>query len=293
MTFLHVKNYVKSRLFSMKKVLLSLIMMAAISVNAQIYSDGTVIQGFSATDINNNFFSSTIANNDGKHIIIDFSATWCTSCWAYHNSKVLDRYNDKFGPNGTDAQDAEVMLYEADAATNSNDLNGIGTSTVGDWVLGTNYQIFNEANVTNVRSSFSNGGQMGFPTVFLVCADKKMYRLSVGMTDENLLRDFVNTKCGLTPLSTNTIHALDFSYEIFPNPVSNNLKLNLNLDKSAEVKYSLIGLQGQVVQELENTKLNAGAHNMSIDVSYAAAGLYMLNMQVGEEFISEKVMIQK
>lgn len=277
----------------MKKLLLALIMLATLSANAQIYPDGTLIQSFSATDINNNFFSSTITNNDGKHFIIDFSTTWCGICWGYHNSKVLNRYYDKFGPSGTDAQDAEVLFYEGDAATNNNDLNGTGTNTVGDWVTGTNYKIFNESSISGVQSSFSANGALGYPTVFVVCADKKMYRLATNITDENLVRDFVNLNCGMTPLSANTIHALNFSYDVFPNPAVENVMLTVNLDKGTELKYTLLNTFGQVIRKFDAQQLVAGSHDLELNLSEVPNGFYVLQLQVGAEQVAEKIMIQR
>lgn len=280
------------RHFHMKKIILPFLLLFALGSNAQIYPDGTVIQGFSATDINNNFFSSTIATNNGKHIIIDFSATWCSFCWNYHGTKVLDRYNDKFGPSGTDAQDAEVLFYEADASTNSNDLNGFGTNTQGDWVTGTSYKIFNEtSNISNVQSSFT-ATSLGYPTVFLVCADKKMYRLATNITDENQMRTFVNQKCGTTPLNVNSTNAIDFSYQIFPNPAHETLFLKLNLNKKSETKYTLTNAVGQAVLEADEGNLSAGTYDFSAKIGSLPAGLYILNLQIGSESIAQKIMIQ-
>lgn len=278
--------------FFMKKVLFSLVMLVSVSASAQIYSDGTVIQSFSATDINNNVFSSTIATNNGKHIIIDFSATWCGHCWTYHNSKVLERYYAKFGPNGTDAQDAEVLFYEADASTNSNDLTGVGTNTVGDWVMGTSYTIFNETNVTPVRSSFSNGGSMGFPSVFLVTADKKMYKIPTNIRDEDLLRDFVNQKAGLTPLSINSVNPSSFDYEFYPNPTNGNLTFTLNLDKSQKASYQVYNSVGQLVVN-QDLGLRQGQQKTSIDLSSYPTGLYFVTANIGGEGIREKIVLQK
>ena len=276
----------------MKRILSIFILFVSLSASAQIYPDGTVISSFSATDINNNFFSSTMATNSGKHIIIDISATWCGICWSYHNTKVLDDYNAKYGASGTDLQDAEVIFYEGDAATTTNDLNGIGTNTVGDWVTGTNYRIFDEANPSNVKSSFSASGTLGYPSVFVVCNDNKMYRVSTSLNTVTALRGFVDSKCGTAPLSASTVHSASFAYDLFPNPVQDNLNIKIDLDRVSKVSYTLSNSLGQqmLVQDLG---LQEGAVQLKLQTANLAQGLYILNLVVGSERITEKVLIQQ
>lgn len=275
----------------MKKVLLSLIMLVTLSATAQIYPDGTVIQSFSATDINNNFFSSTIATNNGKHIIVDISATWCTICWNYHNTKVLEDYNTQYGPVGTGIQDGEVLFYEGDAATNNNDLNGVGTNTVGDWVMGTSYKIFNEATPSNVKSSFSANGVLGYPSVFLVCSDKKMYRVSTSLNTVSALRSFVNNKCGTAPTSANTVHAHHFDYSIYPNPSSSNISLDVSLDKPVDFYYEIFNSVGQRVDS-KKMGIKDGKINLILETAEFPSGMYFLNLVVDGEKITERIIIE-
>lgn len=277
--------------YTMKKIILFLIFFVAAKANAQINPDGTVINSFSATDINNNFFSSTNVLNNGKHMIIDFSATWCSNCWNYHGTKALDNYYTAYGPSGTLAQDAEVLFYEADPATNSNDLNGVGTNTVGDWVTGSNYLIFNEDNPTTVKSVFSANGSLGYPTVFLVCSDKKMYRLATNIVTATAIRSFVESKCGMTPLSANTIHSARFAYELFPNPTASNITLNLSLDQPARVSYALYNSVGQQVLSQKATQ-QENKTSMHIETANLQRGLYILQLQVGEEQLIEKIIVE-
>jgi len=260
-------------------------------VSAQVFSDGTLIQSFSATDINNEFFSSTIATNNGQHLIIDFSATWCTNCWNYHGTKVLEDYNGLYGPNGSAAKDAVVLFYESDATTNSNDLTGVGTNTVGDWVTGTTYRIFNESNPTIVKSSFSGNGSLNYPTVFVVCSDKKMYRLATNIVTPAAVRSFVHTKCGLTPLSSNTVHASSFAYTIYPNPTSANLSISLSLDKPSSINYTLFNSLGQSIIS-NKIDQQVGEATLTLETSNLPSGMYILNLSVAGEKITEKIIVE-
>ncbi len=277
----------------MKKLFFLIIIFCYSQVTAQIFPDGTTIPSFSATDINNNFFSSTVTNNAGKHFIIDLPATWCDPCWVYHNTHVLDNYYSKFGPNGTLRQDAEVLMYEADEYTNSNDLHGIGTNTKGDYVSGTNYLIFNETTTNTVKSVFSANGILGYPTIFVVCSDRKMYRLSQLILNADDVRKFVEQKCGVEPLSASSMNTLHFEYDIYPNPAANRLAVDLKLEHVEQVSYSLINTFGQIVTGAESSNMNAGLNKLNIDLENLTTGIYLLNLTVGESQVTHKVLVSK
>lgn len=84
----------------MKKTLFTLAMTCfAFLSNAQWLADGTALSStFAMKDINNVSYDMFTMLSAGKHVVIDLSATWCSPCWSYHQSHVLDNYFDKYGP---------------------------------------------------------------------------------------------------------------------------------------------------------------------------------------------------
>jgi hypothetical protein len=286
----------------MKKILIfSLLALASFATKAQYYADGTVITSTVALkDINNVTYDLFTMTNAGKHVVIDLSATWCGPCWGYHQSKVLDHYYDKYGPAGTSSlKDAQVFLYEVDASSTMPDLQGnvAGSTstqgaTQGDWITGTTHPICNEANPNNVILKFVQPGQsFGVPSVFVVCNNKKLYKISTGITDEPGLRSYISGKCGLAPASNGDVMDLGFTYNVYPNPTSDKAIISLTLENANTVSYSIKNSLGQVVNFKAETNMNIGNNDMEINTSSWANGIYFVTLNVGKRIINAKLVV--
>jgi hypothetical protein len=279
----------------MKKILLSLLVLASATVSkAQWQPDGsTITSNFTMTDLNNNTIDAFALFNQGKHLVIDFSATWCGPCWAYHSSHVLDAYYDKNGPNGTYIKDAQVVFYEVDGSTTLADLQGTGGNTQGDWITGTSNPICNPSNSSAVVGKFLAPGttSYGVPAVFVVCNDKKLYKISTGITTEPALRSYIAGKCGLAPLSQTEVMDLGFTYDLYPNPAEDIAHLRLQMDEAGTVSYSLKNALGQTVINGAQQQIPAGLSTFDIPTGNLPAGLYFVQLQVGKRQVNARLMV--
>ncbi len=169
-----------------------------VHIQAQL-PNGSVAPNFTATDINGVSHNLYNLLNQGKTVYLDFSATWCSICWNYHNSNALKNLWNTYGPPGTN--EAYVLFIESYEATNTNCLygfSGCNNSTTGNWVAGTPYPIIDNSAIGELyQVSF-------YPNVFLICpSDKKLY--SVGTQNMAGLWNARNNNCGFVPQATNTV----------------------------------------------------------------------------------------
>ena len=79
---------------------------------------------------------------------------------------------------------------------------------------------------------------------------------------------------------------------IFPNPASNNAAIELNLVESNEVVIEVVNTLGQKVFTYAST-MSAGLNKVELPVATLNAGLFYVNIKVGNELITEKLNILK
>ncbi len=79
--------------------------------------------------------------------------------------------------------------------------------------------------------------------------------------------------------------------ELFPNPTSDYLNLNLELAEAMDLQLKVLDVAGRLLQTHQKDVSNV--HQMKVDLSNYTNGMYFIMLQVGGEVIVEKVSVQK
>jgi hypothetical protein len=83
-----------------------------------------------------------------------------------------------------------------------------------------------------------------------------------------------------------------FEARLFPNPACTEVQLAFHLPNEAEVMISLHNSSGQILS-LQQQTLASGNHQTQVDVTSLPAGFYVVRIEVGEEVVVKKVLVNR
>lgn len=159
------------------QVLINIVLITLISstLSAQL-PDGETAPNFEIMDINGISHNLYDILENGQSVVIDFSATWCGSCWNYHKTNALENVYASYGPSGTN--ELEVFWIDADANTNTacvTNSAGCNNNTKGDWTEDSEYTYFNlEDDELSVKDDYNINS---YPTIIGITPNKKQYEI--------------------------------------------------------------------------------------------------------------------
>ena len=79
----------------------------------------------------------------------------------------------------------------------------------------------------------------------------------------------------------------------YPNPFNPTCMIPLNLAVNTEVHAVLYDVNGRIVNELHNGALSAGSHDLQIDGTSLATGIYLVKIQINDALHVRKVALMK
>ena len=81
-------------------------------------------------------------------------------------------------------------------------------------------------------------------------------------------------------------------FDIFPNPASTSVTLDINLQNRSEVGLFITDITGNVVLEnIIKSELEASTHSRVLDVSNLPSGLYYIHLNIGSEIFNKKFLV--
>ncbi len=83
------------------------------------------------------------------------------------------------------------------------------------------------------------------------------------------------------------------SFDIYPNPSTGPSTISYSLNQAANVQLEIFSTNGQRVALIQQGHQSPGDYSYSLAQEDLAAGVYMVQLQMGEEVITEKLVISK
>ena len=109
------------------------------------------------------------------------------------------------------------------------------------------------------------------------------YRL---YTDKDLgTPDFVG-------INENISEGLVIDINIYPNPATSEISLDMYLKQQSDVQIDIYDLQGRMVKNIFSGQLSGGANNLNTRISDIKQGLYFIILKAEDQTITKKLMIR-
>ena len=170
--------------------------------------------------------------------------------------------------------------------------DGNSWQTVETWARGTDFQNNNFYSVTVTLNSsnynFVNNAQFRFQNDASGNADHIYIDQVIisGITNGGAARGIVATTSTIdfvSSLNTDEFNSFEEDFKMYPNPVSNNGILNIQLanEDAENVTYRIVSVVGQVIS-------SGNLINKQIRVNDLKSGIYILEINDGEEIMTRK-----
>ena len=86
----------------------------------------------------------------------------------------------------------------------------------------------------------------------------------------------------------------DFAAEVYPNPAHQYVNINIQLGETSDVRAVILDAAGKLAMDnVINSELSAGNHEIRIPLETLAAGTYIVRIVSGEEVINKKILVLK
>ena len=81
--------------------------------------------------------------------------------------------------------------------------------------------------------------------------------------------------------------------QLFPNPSSGDLSLQMNMPQGGKVEIDLLEMDGKLLKNLHRTQLPPGLFQIQLDLGPVKSGVYVLRLKKGGESVSHLIRVQR
>lgn len=85
----------------------------------------------------------------------------------------------------------------------------------------------------------------------------------------------------------------DANVSIYPNPLSDQTNVTINLPGSSNVSLKMYSIVGELVYERNVGQINAGQNSFTIKCSDLQSGVYLMNIMINDKVINRKITVSK
>jgi len=85
----------------------------------------------------------------------------------------------------------------------------------------------------------------------------------------------------------------NYTFEVYPNPAGTPITIKLNSNVPVSGNLLIYDQFGRLINEIPANHLNSSGNDLSIDVSFLAAGIYLVKLNCGGFYETQKLMIAK
>jgi hypothetical protein len=264
-------------------------------------------------------FMQTFEGMPGHNTIFDVYTTstgWAAHRLGYVYTIDVDADNTPYGTQGWDlrvqagksADETKVFATWTDSDTSfaMTSTTGFPMNSFPDlFAVGIDITNGNRTETTNFTEGTSITGDIYFHYMSdVVLENSGVYsipvtELDLGATDLDPV-DFNYLK-GITFENSDFVPNPGFGHKTSniasvsqnrPNPFSGSTNIQVNLSESANLSIEVISITGQKVFEVNYGKSSAGIHNLTIDASQMASGVYFYTVRAGETSITNKMIVK-
>jgi hypothetical protein len=82
-------------------------------------------------------------------------------------------------------------------------------------------------------------------------------------------------------------------FQNYPNPFNPTTTIRFDLPEPSEVKLDLYSVDGRKVATLVNSQLSDGRHQVELDASNLASGVYFYTLSAGGRLLTQKLTVVK